>query len=266
MNTRPIGIFDSGLGGLTILKALRKALPREKLIYFGDTINMPYGSKSKKAVTRYSLAIARFLEKQPVKLIIIACNTASALALPQLQKKIAVPVMGVIEPGAQAAACHTRNGKIAVLATEATVQSLAYPQALKRLNPRLRVLQQACPILAPLIEEGWIHKTAGQLIIADYLKNVAQSGCDTVILGCTHYPVIKQLIAKQLGKHVCLVDSADVLADGVKTRLTQQDQLRPRGKGNIKIYASDDPTRFKRLAKHILEQELPHVLLKKLNP
>lgn len=265
MNTRPIGIFDSGLGGLTILKALSRTLPKEKLIYFGDTINMPYGSKSKKAVTRYSLDIARFLEKQQVKLIIIACNTASALALPELQKQISVPVIGVIEPGAQAAAKRTRNGKVAVIATEATVQSCAYPRALKRINPKLRTFQQACPIFAPLIEEGWTHKIAGQLIIADYLKSVTKSDCDTVILGCTHYPVIKHLIAKQLGKHVRLVDSADVLAADVKTRLTQQNQLNLRGRGSLKIYASDDPVRFKRLAKHILGRPLSHVILKKLN-
>lgn len=265
MNTRPIGIFDSGLGGLTILKALSRALPKEKLIYFGDTVNMPYGSKSKKAVTRYSSDIAHFLEKQRVKLIIVACNTASALALPQLQKKLSVPIIGVIEPGAQAAAKRTRNGKVAVIATEATVHSQAYPRALKHLNPALRTFQQACPIFAPLIEEGWTHKAAGQLIIADYLKSVKKSGCDTVILGCTHYPVIKNLIAKQLGKHVSLVDSADVLAAEVKNRLTRQDQLNPRGRGSLKIYASDDPLRFKRLAKHILGRELPRVVLKKLN-
>ena len=265
MNTRSIGVFDSGLGGLTILKALRRVLPQEKLIYFGDTVNMPYGAKSKKAVTRYSLAIAKFLEQQQVKLIIVACNTASALALPELQKQINVPIIGVIEPGAKAAARSTHNHKIAVLATEATVQSQAYPLALKRLNKQLAVIQQPCPILAPLIEEGWTHKTAGQLIIADYLKKIAKSGCDTVILGCTHYPVIKRLIAKQLGKQVRLVDSADVLAAEVKKQLTVQNQLNLRGHGSLKIYASDDPLRFKRLAKHILGSELPTVTLKKLN-
>lgn len=265
MNTQPIGIFDSGLGGLTILKAICQVLPKEKLIYFGDTVNMPYGSKSKKAVTRYSLDIARFLEQQHVKLIIIACNTASALALAELQKKISVPIIGVIEPGARAAAGKTRNGKVAVIATEATVQSQAYPKALKRLSPRVRAVQQACPLFASLIEEGWVHKLAGQYIIADYLKPVAKSGCDTVILGCTHYPVIKQKIARYLGKNIRLVDSAQVLAQEVKKQLTQTDQLNPTGRGSLKIYASDDPTRFKRLAKHILGRELSRVWLKKLN-
>lgn len=265
MNTRPIGVFDSGLGGLTILKTLSKALPKEQLIYFGDTVNVPYGSKSKAAVTRFSLDIARFMERQGVKLIVVACNTASALALAELQKKISVPVIGVILPGAMKAAQSTKNGKVAIIATEATVHSKAYPRALKRLDKRIRTYQRACPVFVPLIEEGWIHKTAGQHIIADYLNGVAKSGADTVILGCTHYPVIKKKIAAQLGKNVKLVDSAEVLAQEVKTRLTQTDQLNPSGRGSMKIYASDDPARFKRLAKNILGRELKRVYLKKLN-
>lgn len=265
MDMRPIGIFDSGLGGLTILKTLSRTLPREKLIYFGDTVNVPYGSKSKTAVTRFSLDIAHFLQAQQVKLIIVACNTASALALPELQKKISVPVIGVIEPGALQAAQSTRNGKVAVLATEATVHSKAYPRALQRLDKRLRVFQRACPVLVPLIEEGWTHPAAGELLIADYLHSVRQHGADTVILGCTHYPVIKRKIARQLGPGVKLVDSAEVLAREVKTRLTRTGQLNTAGRGGLKIYASDDPARFRRLAKHILGRELKHVSLKKLN-
>lgn len=265
MDMRPIGVFDSGLGGLTILKTLGRTLPKEKLIYFGDTVNVPYGSKSKAAVTRFSLDIARFLQKQDVKLIVAACNTASALALPELQKKISVPVIGVILPGAMKAAQCTRNGLVAVIATEATVQSKAYPRALKRLDKRIRTVQKACPVLVPLIEEGWIHGKAGQYIIDDYLASVIASGADTMILGCTHYPVIKRRIAGRLGRNVRLVDSAEVLAEEVKTRLTQTDQLNLTGRGGMKIYASDAPARFKRLAKNILGRELNRVYLKKLN-
>ena len=265
MDTRPIGVFDSGLGGLTILKTLSRTLPKEKLIYFGDTVNVPYGSKSKAAVTRFSLDIARFLQKQNVKLIVVACNTASALALPELQKKISVPVVGVILPGAMKAAQCTKNGKVAILATEATVQSKAYPRALKRLDKRICTVQRACPVLVPLIEEGWLHAKGGQYIIDDYLAPVIKSGADTVILGCTHYPVIKKRMAARLGKNVRLVDSAEVLAEEVKTRLTQTDQLNPSGRGSMKIYASDAPARFKRLAKNILGRELKRVYLKKLN-
>ncbi|MBO7238427.1 MAG: glutamate racemase [Elusimicrobiaceae bacterium] len=266
MNTRPIGIFDSGLGGLTIVKTIGRALPGENLIYFGDTMNVPYGSKSKEAVTRFSLAIAQFLQKQNVKLIVVACNTASALALPQLQKQISVPVIGVIEPGARKAFDTTRNGKIAVLATEATVRSLSYPKALTKLNKNLRITQQACPVFVPLIEEGWIHPAAGEKIIADYLRPVIKSGADTVILGCTHYPVIKQRIAKQLGKNVQLVDSAQAVAEKVKAFLIQTDQLNNRRRGCLTVYASDDPKRFKQLAKNIVGRTLPRVLLKKLMP
>lgn len=265
MDTRPIGVFDSGLGGLTILKTLSRTLPKEKLIYFGDTVNVPYGSKSKTAVTHFSLDIARFLQKQNVKLIVVACNTASALALPELQKKISVPVIGVILPGAMKAAQCTKNGKVAIIATEATVQSKAYPRALKRLDKRIHAVQRAAPVLVPLIEEGWIHGKAGEYIISDYLAGVMKSGADTVILGCTHYPVIKKRIAALLGKNVKLVDSAEVLAEEVKTRLIQTNQLNPSGRGSMKIYASDTPARFKRLAKNILGRELKRVYLKKLN-
>lgn len=265
MNSRPIGIFDSGLGGLTILKTLHQALPQENLIYFGDTMNVPYGAKSKAAVTRFSLDIARFLQAQDVKLIIVACNTASALALPTLQKQISVPVLGVIEPGALKASQQTHNGKIAVLATEATVQSGSYVKALKKISPKLQVFQQACPVFVPLIEEGWLHKKAGELIIADYLRDMLATKADTFILGCTHYPVIKQFIAKQVGKQIKLVDSAEVVAQKVSDFLHQTDQLNPRGKGKLTIYASDDPTRFTRLAKHILKNSLPPARLKKLN-
>lgn len=264
MNIRPIGIFDSGLGGLTILKTLSRALPKEHLIYFGDTVNVPYGSKSKAAVTGFSLAIGQFLQERGVKLIIVACNTASALALPSLQKTLKVPVIGVIEPGALSAAQSTRNGKVAVLATEATVQSRAYPRALARLDKRIRTFQHACPVFVPLIEEGWVHKQAGELIIADYLTSVRKSGADTVILGCTHYPVIKKYIAKQLGSQIRLVDSAEALTAEVQARLTRQGMLNLRGRGKLQIYASDAPERFKRLAKHILGRELKRVYLKKL--
>ena len=256
MDNRPIGIFDSGLGGLTIFKTIHQALPSESLIYFGDTMNVPYGTKSKQAVTRFSLAIARFLQQQNVKLIVVACNTASALALPQLKKQIALPIIGVIEPGAQQAFLHTKNGKIAVLATQATVRSLSYPKALKRLDNNLQITQQACPVFVPLIEEGWIHPQAGQHIIADYLR--------PVILGCTHYPVIKQYLAKQLAKKVGMVDSAEAVAMQVKTYLTQNDLLHRKGRGKLTLYASDDTLRFKQSAKHILGQKLPHVRLKKL--
>ena len=193
MKKQPIGIFDSGLGGLTILNALHRTLPREDLIYFGDTANVPYGSKSKEAVTKFSLAIARFLEKQGVKLIVAACNTASAQALGKLRKEISVPVMGVIEPGAQKAIESTLNRRIAVLGTEGTVKSNAYPKAILKRDHKIRIVQQACPLFVPLVEEHLGKKPATQLIARDYLNRVKKSGADTVILGCHDHPPFAQV-------------------------------------------------------------------------
>ena len=265
MTKQAIGVFDSGLGGLTILSALRRRLPKEDLIYFGDTANVPYGSKSKDAVTRFSLAIARFLQEQGVKLIVVACNTASALALAELRKQISVPVMGVIEPGAEKAVRTTRNGKIAVLGTEATVKSRAYPKAVLKRNKQAEVFQQACPLFVPLVEENWAQTPAARLTAETYLASVSKSGADTVILGCTHYPVLKPVISRILGKKVTLVDSADTLAEAVQTFLTGNGQAAQTGKGKLTVFASDDPHRFKRLAGCLLADKIGSVRLKKLN-
>lgn len=264
MNNAPIGIFDSGLGGLTILKALQQALPAEKLIYFGDTANVPYGSKSRAAVTQLSLNIAQFLEQKGVKLIIVACNTASALALNRLRQACRVPVLGVIEPGAKKALKTTRNGRIAVLGTEATVNSGAYRQQILKRAPQCRVQQIPCPLFVPLVEEGWAKKPLARLTAAEYLKPLLTSRADTVILGCTHYPVLKPVIAQVLGKNIQLVDSASTLAWEVKKFLQEHHAL-AQGRGSLTIYASDAPQRFKRLAKYILGKPLHTVHLKKLN-
>lgn len=265
MKKQPIGVFDSGLGGLTILNALRRTLPHEDLIYFGDTANVPYGSKSKTAVTKFSLAIARFLESLGVKLIVVACNTASAQALAELRRQISVPVMGVIEPGAEKAARTTRNGRIAVLGTEGTVRSRAYPKAILKRNPQARIFQQACPLFVPLVEENWGKKPAAELIAREYLARVQKSGSDTVILGCTHYPVLKPVLRKILGKQVTLVDSADTLAQAARAFLAARGQAAVQGKGRVQIYASDDPARFKRLAGYLLSGKIGTVRLKKLD-
>ena len=265
MKKQPIGVFDSGLGGLTILKALRQTLPHEDLIYFGDTANVPYGSKSKAAVTRFSLAIARFLQEQQAKLIIVACNTASALALAQLQKQISVPVIGVIEPGAAKAVQTTANRKVAVLGTEGTIKSKAYVHALAKRCPSIQVIEQSCPLFVPLVEESWGKKPAAELIAREYLKKVSKSGADTVILGCTHYPILKPLLTRILGKKVKLVDSAETLAQAAQEFLIKHQCAEAKGKGKLTVYASDDPKRFKQLAGILLEETPSSVRLKKLN-
>ena len=265
MNTRPIGIFDSGLGGLTVLKALLKALPHEHFIYFGDSANVPYGAKSKQTVTNLSLAIARFLEEQDAKLIVVACNTASAQALPSLQKHCRVPVLGVIEPGARKAARFTQNNRVALLGTEGTVRSKAYEKALQKINSHIRVFAQACPLFVPLVEENWTRKEAARLIAQEYITPLQKKGVDTIILGCTHYPILKPLLAKIVGTNVTLVDPSDTLADEVRALLERSGQAQTNGRGTARFYASDDTARFKRLAKQILHTPIQTVHLKKLN-
>ena len=264
MNTQPIGVFDSGYGGLTILKALRKKLPREHFIYFGDSANVPYGGKSKAAVTRFSLAIARFLQEKNVKLVVVACNTASAMALAQLKKQIRVPVMGVIEPGAEQACRWTRNGRIAVLGTEGTIKSGAYTRALLARNPKVRVFGQPCALFAPLVEAGWAHTEPARLIAQTYLKPGQKFGADTIILGCTHYPVLKPVIAAIAGKEVKLVDSSLSMAQAVSDFLKKTGQAAATGKGSVCFYASDDTARFRAGARQILRKPVRAVRLKKL--
>ena len=258
-DVKSIGIFDSGLGGLTILRQVRRLMPNENLIYFGDTAHVPYGSKSKETVTEYSLNIARFLESKKVKLILVACNTASALALPTLKRHIKVPVLGVINPGARRASAATKNKNIAVLGTEATIKSKEYPKHIKRIDKNITVSQFACPLFVPLIEEGLMQDKITTLVIEKYLAPLKSLNADTVILGCTHYPVIKQNITDALGGKVQLVDSAEEIAKEAKALLERKKMLKTKGKGKIEIYASDSPERFSKLAVNIIGGKRPKV-------
>ncbi|MDR0953523.1 MAG: glutamate racemase [Elusimicrobiota bacterium] len=256
---RAIGIFDSGLGGLTILKEVHALLPRENLIYFGDTAHVPYGSKSKETVTEYSLNIARFLESKKVKLIIIACNTASALALSAVKKHTKAPVLGVISPGAKCAVNKNKGGKVAVLGTEATVKSKAYVKEIAKLDKKTEVKQYACPLFVPVIEEGILNGELLDLVINKYLAPLKKMKPAAVILGCTHYPVIKKHISRILGGKTLLVDSAEETAKEAKKLLTEKGLLKQNGKGKIEIYASDSPARFSKLAVNIIGGKKPKV-------
>ena len=251
-DNRAIGIFDSGLGGLTIFKAVRALMPRENIIYFGDSAHVPYGSKSKETVRGYSIDIAAFLESKNVKLILIACNTASALALDAVKKNVKIPVLGVITPGAKRAVSATKNKKIAVLGTESTVKSLAYPKCIKQIDKSAVVSQYACPLFVPVIEEGLLEGPITELVIKRYLEPVRKSGADTVILGCTHYPVIKRSIARLFGPRVSLVDSAEEIAKEARSLLAARKMLKTKGKAATEIYASDSPQRFASLAGRII--------------
>ena len=206
---RPIGVFDSGIGGLTVLKALTAALPGEDFIYLGDTARLPYGTKSNEVIVRYSKENTGFLLAKGIKMLVVACNTSSAVALDAIASETMVPVIGVIEPGARAAAKASRIGKIGVIGTEATIASGAYTRAIQRLSPRAEIYTRACPLLVPLAEEGWTDNAVAELTVAHYLESLKQSGIDTLLLGCTHYPLLREMFAKILGARVKIVDSRD---------------------------------------------------------
>lgn len=217
----PIGVFDSGVGGLTVVAALRKALPSERILYLGDTARVPYGGKSAETVTRYSREISQLLLAEGAGLLVVACNTASALAVPELSATSPVPMIGVLEPGAAAAVHASKSGSIGVIGTRATVASDAYGKAIRRLDPGARVIAGSCPLLVPLIEEGLLEDPVTDAILERYLSPLLREGIDTLVLGCTHYPLLKPAIARICGPDVTLVDSAENCALAVAALRTR---------------------------------------------
>ncbi len=244
---RPIGVFDSGIGGLTVFKELARRLPHEDLIYFGDTAHIPYGSKTPEAVRRYSLTVARFLEKQGIKAMVVACNTSSALALSALKKAMKVPVLGVIEPGARAALDGGAAGPIGVIGTDATINSKAYDRALKG----ARAIGQACPLFVPLVEEGWWSKDVTASVAREYLAVFKKKRPKTLILGCTHYPLLARTIGAILGRGVRLVDPAVETARETGRMLAERGLLRISGKGKRVFFVSDASKRFLTVARRL---------------
>lgn len=218
-----IGVFDSGVGGLTVVRQIEAHLPNESVIYLGDTARVPYGTKSPETVLRYAETCARILLDRDIKLLVVACNTASAFALDALRERLDVPVLGVIEPGAQAAARSTRNGRVGVIGTAGTIASGRYADALHRINPDISVFSQACPLFVPLAEEGWTTGDVPEAVAARYLAPLLDKGIDTLVLGCTHYPLLKDVIACAAGKTVTLLDSADETARVVRESLEAMD-------------------------------------------
>jgi glutamate racemase len=257
---KSIGIFDSGVGGLTVLREIMQALPQEDTLYFGDTARVPYGSKSPETVTRYAGEIASFLIKRDIKLLVVACNTASAVALPTLKRQLSIPVVGVIEPGARRAVEVTRSGRIGVIGTAGTIRSSAYTRAIKRLKPDAEVLTRACPLFVPLAEEGWIDNQIARLTAQTYLQELKDAAVDTLVLGCTHYPLLKPLIAAVMGPDVTLVDSAEETARTVSLILSEMNMLRPPAEvGNHNYYVSDIPAGFVRVGNRFLGGKLGDV-------
>ncbi len=258
----PIGIFDSGLGGLTVLREIAEALPHEDLIYVGDTARVPYGVKSPETVTRYSREICDFLVQLKVKAIVVACNTASALALPQLQGKYLIPLLGVLEPGAEAALRVSRNHSIGVIGTAGTIKSESYTKAIRQRLPAAKVMGRACPLFVPLVEEGWIHHEVTRKVSEIYLEDFKKNSIDTLILGCTHYPLLKEMIQEVLGRRVTLVDSALETAKALHFHLKSRGLLNPQSRsGSQRFFTTDAPEKLTQLAARFLGHELPEVQL-----
>lgn len=260
MSWKGIGIFDSGVGGLTVLKEIIRAVPQEDTIYFGDTARVPYGTKSPATVIRYAEEITAFLVKRDIKLLVVACNTASAVALDELKKHYSIPIVGVIEPGARRAAAMTRTGKVGVIGTEGTIKSSAYAKAIKRINPEIEVLTRACPLFVPLAEEGWVDNDVARMTAHCYLDGLREAGVDTLVLGCTHYPLLKGVIAEVMGPEVKLVDSAEETARTVAEILRIQGALRPETEqGNHHYFVTDVPAGFIRVGNRFLGGRLGDV-------
>jgi len=254
---RPIGIFDSGVGGLTVFSEVEKALPREEIIYFGDTARVPYGTKSKETVTKFSVENVEFLMKHNVKLVLVACNTASSLSLNFLKRCFRVPIIGVIEPGARNAVNSTRNNRVGVIGTNATIISGAYEKTIKKINGRIAIYSQSCPLFVPLVEEGWTGNKVTYEVVSIYLKGLKNKGVDTLILGCTHYPLLKDVIKKFMGSEVVLVDSAREVAKEARSILDASGLLNENpGRKKHKFFVSDEPGPFIRLSERFLEREM----------
>ena len=264
-DSRPIGVFDSGIGGLTVARALRDLLPNEKIFYLGDTARVPYGNKSSETVERYSLELAGILMREKAKVIVVACNTVSSVAIPKLRTTFSVPIIGVIEPGANAAIATTRNRHVGVIGTRATIRSGAYENALRALNTHVRVSSSACPLLVPLIEEGMLDDNLTDQTIERYLKPMIAEGIDTLVLGCTHYPLLTKAISRAAGDKVKIVDSARNCAAAVKDLLDRQSlSAGSSDSGSLQVALTDAPDHFLRVAREALDLDLGDVQIREI--
>ncbi|MEY2518414.1 MAG: glutamate racemase [Verrucomicrobiota bacterium] len=263
--SRPIGVFDSGIGGLTVVSALRTLLPNESIFYLGDTARVPYGGKSATTVQRYSLEIAAILLEENAKTVVVACNTVSAVALSQLTESVPVTVTGVILPGAEAAIAATRTGHIGVIGTRATIHSGAYERALRSLDPKAQVTARACPLLVPLIEEGWLESAITDQIIMQYVGPLVDEGIDTLVLGCTHYPLLRNAMARLLGNAITLVDSAQNCANAVRELLIRENLRAPdTNAGTLQVALTDPPDNFLRVAREALQLDVGEVQVREI--
>jgi glutamate racemase len=256
----PIGVFDSGLGGLTVVSAIQKLLPDESIIYFGDTARVPYGNKSTDLIRGYSLEISDYLLNQNIKLLVVACNTASALALTTLKEHLDIPVIGVIEPGVRAALTATRNNRIGVIGTISTIQSNVYQKELRNRYEKISVFGQPCPLFVPLVEEGWVDDDITRRVAKIYLKDLNAQDIDTLILGCTHYPLLKSVLQETVLPGTILVDSAKVATEEIRSILNDLNlKTSAEDTGTLSCYVSDLPARFEMVASRFLGDSIAHV-------
>ena len=253
MSSSPIGVFDSGIGGLSVIKALTERLPSENYIYLGDTARVPYGTKTKSTITRFSFQNTEFLLDKGVKMVVIACNSASATALDALRESYDLPIIGVIEPGAQAAIAASKSGAIGVIGTEATINSGCYDREILRLRPGAKVVAKPCPLFVPLVEEGWLDDPVTYQVAERYLSTVRDAGVDVLILGCTHYPLLAPLIGDVMGPDVTIVDSASSVSKAVEQLLKSRDLVDPRNEaGACRFYVTDLPAKVSEVGKMFL--------------
>jgi glutamate racemase len=260
MKAKPIGVFDSGIGGLTVVRALHHRLPNENIVYFGDTARVPYGPKSPQVVREYAAQDADFLTAHDVKIVVVACNTVSAVALDVVQKRARVPVVGVIQPGADAAVAASRKRRIGVIGTVATIQSGAYMHALRQRDPSIQTFSRACPLFVPLAEEGWIDHKVTQMVAREYLFQLRLEKIDTLILGCTHYPVLRAAIQDAVESNVVLIDSGEAAAREVEQVLDRENLRNPSSQNpNLQYHVSDLPSKFTEIGERFLGEKMGRV-------
>ena len=259
-SNRPIGVFDSGIGGLTVLKEIIKILPQENTIYLGDTARVPYGIRSPETVIQYSFENTKFLSTRDIKLLVIACNTASSVSLGAIKDSVSIPVIGVIEPGAEAAVKATRNKRVGIIGTDATIMSNAYRNVIRALDERIEVCGLPCPLFVPLVEEGWTEGNIATLIARKYLKDIKKKDIDTLVLGCTHYPLLKKVISKVMGNGIRLVDSAVETSREIKITLEALKITRKeKSRAVRKFYVTDAPQKFLKLGERFLGKKIEHI-------
>ncbi|KXZ38898.1 glutamate racemase [Alkalithermobacter thermoalcaliphilus JW-YL-7 = DSM 7308] len=262
MKNNPIGVFDSGIGGLTVLKEIMDVLPNEDIVYFGDTARVPYGPRSKETVTKYTFQCINFLLTKNIKAIVIACNTATARSLDKAKEKYDIPIIGVVEAGAKTAASITKNKKIGVIGTEGTINSRAYEVEIEKIDPKISIIGKSCPLFVPIVEEGWADTDIAYMAATRYLQDLKNENIDALVLGCTHYPLLTNTVAKVMGNSVTLVNPARETAKDLKNVLMKEGLLREENKTpKYEYYVSDGPDKFKQIGENFLKKTIDNINL-----